>query len=219
MYSYSSPVRRRLQRTIADNGGLVTSQPTRINDGLGRDPGTTQTNPPVRRDPEMNTGLNSGIKKPWWQTHTLHDQPLQSPWRNKINKYLLTDEQYQKDRADLLQNFRNMRLANLENRGNLKIDKRTTLQRLTKEQADNFKAMQADFAARGMYGGAGYQDKLGDFNLDYLNQRSDANESYQRNLGQLLRDLGSARTLEEQNMQQARLEAIRRRAAELGIIG
>jgi len=231
-------IRRRFQRTLVDNGAPVySSQPGVSNDlasNIIRNSDNTSTppkTPPKGRDQgklwsDTHQLIDAGPGAPWWQSHTLKDVTEDggkgkgpSPWQQKINKYLLTDEQYQKDRADLLQNFRNMRLGNLENRGNLKLDYSTTKQRLSKEQADNLKAMQADFAARGLYGGAGYQDKLGDFNLDYLNQRTDAQESFQRNLGQLLRDLSNARTLEQQNMQQARLEAIRRRAAELGITG
>lgn len=134
-----------------------------------------------------------------------------------IKEYLGTDEQYQRDRASLLKNFRNLRAATRENRGNVKLDKRTTLKRLNEEQAENYQEMVDDFAARGLYGGAEFLKKENDFNLDYLEQKSDTRQSASRNIQQLLRDLRSAKTLRNENLSQARLEAIRRRAAKYGI--
>lgn len=143
--------------------------------------------------------------------------PKPEPKPPSIKKYLGTDEQYQRDRAALIKNFRNLKLTNKENRGNVKMDKRTTLSRLREEEAENLKEMEADFAARGLFGGAEYLNKEQDFKLDYLDQRADARKSASRSIQQLLRDLRNAKTLREENLAQARLEAIRRRAAEYGI--
>jgi hypothetical protein len=97
------------------------------------------------------------------------------------------------------------------------MDRATTLERLNEEQAENLKEMQDDFAARGLFGGAEYLKKENDFNTDYLEQKTDTRQSASRNIQQLLRDLRNARTLKDENLSQARLEAIRRRAAEFGI--
>lgn len=134
-----------------------------------------------------------------------------------IQKYLGGDEQYQQNRAELIKNFRNLKLTNKENRGNLELDKDSTLKRLGSEKKDALTKMQDDFAARGLFGGAEYQNKLGDFNLDFLNQETDTKESFQRNIEQLLKDLKNASSLKDQNLQQARLEALRRRAATYGL--
>lgn len=134
-----------------------------------------------------------------------------------IGKYLKSDEQYQNDRAALIRNFRNLQSQNVENRQNVNLDYGTTKTRLGEEQAESLRDMQADFAARGLFGGAGYLDEEQEFNKGYLNQFSDAATSRDRNVSQLLRELANARTLKQENLAQARLEAIRRRAAQYGI--
>lgn len=144
-------------------------------------------------------------------------KPKPKPKPPSVGKYLKTDEQYQRDRAALIKNFKNLRLTNKENRGNVEMDRGTTISRLKEEQAENLKEMQDDFAARGLFGGAEYLAKENDFNTDYLEQRSDTRQSASRSIQQLLRDLKNAATLKDENLSQARLEAIRRRAAEFGI--
>lgn len=144
-------------------------------------------------------------------------KPKPKPKPPSVQSYLKSDDQYQRDRAGLIKNFKNMKLANAENRSNVKMDRGTTLSRLKEEQAENLKEMQDDFAARGLFGGAEYLNKENDFNTDYLEQRSDTRRSASRNIQQLLRDLRNAATLKDENLSQARLEAIRRRAAEFGI--
>lgn len=134
-----------------------------------------------------------------------------------IQKYLGMDEQYQQDRNSLLTNFRNFRLQNMENRQNTRADYSKTIERLGKEQGNNLRDMQGDFGARGLYGSGLYQDELNDFNLNYANQNADARSSQDKMLQQLIADFTNARTGKEQNIQQARLEAIRRRAAQYGI--
>lgn len=134
-----------------------------------------------------------------------------------IQRYLGMDEQYQQDRNSLLTNFRNFRLQNRENRQNTQADYGKTVSRLGREQGENLQDMQGDFGARGLYGSGVYQDELNDFNLAYANQNADALSSRDKMLQQLIADLTNARTGKEQNVQQARLEAIRRRAAQYGI--
>lgn len=147
-----------------------------------------------------------------------HPKPKKpEPKPPSVKKYLGTDEQYQRDRAALLKNFRNLRSSNMENRGNVRLDKRTTLSRLREEQSENLQEMRDDFAARGLYGGAEYLKKESDFNNDYLDQFSDTRQSANRSIQQLMRDLRNAKTLRNENMSQSRLEAIRRRAAKYGI--
>lgn len=134
-----------------------------------------------------------------------------------INKYLGMDEQYQQDRNSLLTNFRNFRLQNVENRQNTAADYGKTVSRLAKDKSENLGEMQGDFGARGLYGSGVYQDELNDFNLGYANQNADALSSRDKMLQQLIADLTNARTGKEQNIQQARLEAIRRRATKYGL--
>ena len=134
-----------------------------------------------------------------------------------VQKYLKSDEQYQQDRAALIKNYRNLLAQNEENRSNVKTDFGTTRSRLGEEQQNSLQAMRDDFAARGLYGGAEYLNEEQEFNEDYLNQFTDARTSRDRNIEQLLRELANAKTLQQENLAQARLEAIRRRAAEYGI--
>jgi hypothetical protein len=127
------------------------------------------------------------------------------------------DEQYHQDRNSLLTNFRNFRLQNRENRENTSADYGKTVARLAKDQGSNLHDMQGDFGSRGLYGSGVYQDELNDFNLAYANQNADAASSRDKMLQQLIADLTNARTGKEQNLMQARLEAIRRRAAKYGL--
>lgn len=172
---------------------------------------------PSRPSPQRSFRAPSGGGPAGQSKERAKPKPKPKPKPPSVGKYLKSDEQYQRDRAGLIKNFKNFKLTTGENKQNVLMDRGTTIERLKEEQAENLKEMQDDFAARGLFGGAEYLKKENDFNTDYLEQKTDTRQSASRNIQQLLRDLRNARTLKDENLSQARLEAIRRRAAEFGI--
>lgn len=134
-----------------------------------------------------------------------------------IAKYLSADEDYQNTLADLQKNFQDYRGQNILNRSNLTADYGDTKTRLGNQEGVDFKRLQADSAARGLFGSGLYEGDRQNFQLDYQNQNNDATTSFNRNMSQLLTDLMSSQTLYRQQMKDAKLSALRRRAERLGI--
>lgn len=143
--------------------------------------------------------------------------PPPEPKPPSLNEFLSGDNQYQADRNNLIRNFRALKAKNVDNRGDLRSNKNLTLERLGTEQANALKAMQDDFAARGLFGSGVFQDELNEFNLGYENQRNDANTSFRNNLAQLITDMQDARRGRNTDLRQLRLDAIRRRAEKFGL--
>jgi hypothetical protein len=136
-----------------------------------------------------------------------------------INQWLAGDDVYQQGLAGLKQNYQMFRNSNIKDRRNLKTDYSTARDRLLENQGDSQRDMQADFAARGMFGSGLYSKDYNDLNMDYQQQGADAQTSLSRNLSQLLTDLQGARRDFRQNRELLRSEAVRRRAAKYGITG
>ena len=134
-----------------------------------------------------------------------------------IGKYLLSDEDYQNTVNDLTKNFQNYRIQNQTNTGNLRRDYTDTTNRMATQRAEDFRKLQAQFAARGLFGSGEYEGDRLNFDLDWQNQQGDAQTSYNRNLSQLMTDLSSMRSLFKQQLKDAKLSALRRRAEQLGI--
>lgn len=159
-------------------------------------------NPPGQPKPPASQGGGSGGKG--------------GKKKNHIEKYLNSDEDYMNAIRDLRANFEAFKTQNLTNRGNLAQDFADTNARLGQEQDQQKRKMQEEYAARGMFGSGVYGQELTDFNEGFLQQFTDASTSNQRNLAQLVSDLSSARRLMQQQKADARLAALRRRAALLG---
>lgn len=134
-----------------------------------------------------------------------------------IAKYLLSDEDYQNTVSDLGKNFQSYKIQNATNRSNLQRDFGDTEMRMTNQRAEDFRRLKAQFAARGLFGSGEYEGDRLNFDLDWQNQEADAQTSYNRNLSQLLTDLANSRSLYKQQLKDAKLSALRRRAEKLGI--
>lgn len=134
-----------------------------------------------------------------------------------IQQYLALDVDYQNAINDLVQNLGAFKTKNIGQRGDLRQDYLTTQRRLGEEKTKTRQEMEEEAAARGMMGSGLYFKDVNDTMREFLEQSGDARTSFTRNKGQLLTDLADQRRLTQQLKQDAKLAAIRRRAAEYGI--
>ena len=134
-----------------------------------------------------------------------------------LKKYLAGDDVFQNTRTDLRKNFQLAREATRTNERNVLADYETLVKRMQQQQGIDQRRLTDDYAARGLLGsGLSLQaDELLEGN--YSDQFTDAETSKNRSLAQLAQDLKSAKTLRDQQIQDARLNAIRRRAERYGI--
>jgi len=127
------------------------------------------------------------------------------------------DPVYRNTMNDLQTNFRNYLSQNTTNKNQLAQDFDLTTKRLGQDQNLAVRNQNEDYAARGLYGSGMYGQANEELLGKYADQLADAGTSNQRNAGQLVTDLGNARTLLNQQKQAARLAAVRRMAEKYGI--
>lgn len=134
-----------------------------------------------------------------------------------VEKFIAGDDTYANTISDLRANYGLTREATRTNKDNLRADFNTLRSRMRQQQSQDNRSLDSDFAARGMLGSGLELDASTKLDQNYNNQFTDAQQSRNRNLSQLDMDLSAARTLRDQQFQDARLNAIRRRAEKYGI--
>lgn len=137
--------------------------------------------------------------------------------KNSLKNYLLTDEDYLNATAGYKRNWKSARNELNRNLGDLKSDYGTTTDRLQQDQDLDTRRMMQDYASRGMLMSGIYQNAQTLRDQDYTQQRDDASDSYLRNQLTLNKSKADAKDEFSLNMANARLAAIRRRAAKLGL--
>lgn len=137
--------------------------------------------------------------------------------RNSIEKYLAGDADYQNAVNALTKNYEDLSVQTQSQRRDLTEDFNTTNQRLKAQKGTDLGSLQEDLAARGLFGSGISVKKENDFNTGYQNQFNDAATSNRRKQAELINNRRNAQTLMQQARNQARLDAIRRRSAKLGI--
>lgn len=137
--------------------------------------------------------------------------------RKSIEQYLTGDSDYQNAINALTKNYEDLKVQTQGQKRDLNEDYTTTKLRLKNQQGNELGSLQEDLAARGLFGSGISVKKINDFNTGYQNQFTDAATSNRRKQAELTTNLSNARTLQQQAQNQARLDAIRRRSARLGI--
>jgi hypothetical protein len=142
-----------------------------------------------------------------------------------IGQFLKTDEAFLNAKNALESNYQTLAsrtgaavnpLAGTR-QGDLLEDYNITNQRLGEERTRSGQDVANDYAARGMLQSGLYNVANTDLANKYSQQSEDAKSSWERNRDKLGQDVGDARQLMNQQRDQARLAAIRRRAEQYGL--
>lgn len=134
-----------------------------------------------------------------------------------LKQFLSQDKTYRNTSTDLKQNLNNYSATNTFNQNQLNKDFTSLTDRMGKQRALDEQALADDYAARGLLGSGMNVQSGNKLSEDYTNQLTDATLSRDRNLQQLKFDLRDTSALNSQQLADARLNAIRRRAERYGI--
>lgn len=146
-------------------------------------------------------------------------QAARKEYRSKKRDYrsfIPNDETYQGQVSSLQKQLEQFILSNKDQRGDVRQDFRLSRERMGKERTNALDQMEEDFAARGMLNSSEYLDSIGKYNEDYQTKMGDLQRDKNRNIEDLLESLGMYRSSNRESRQNARAEAVRRRAAEFG---
>ena len=134
-----------------------------------------------------------------------------------INKYLGGDSTYQRQLAAYARSLADFQAEQGLARTDYNTNYQNTYRDIGLSKTDALGDLENDFASRGMLKSSLYNEGLGDLNEQYQNQYGDLSKqrlSFLDQLGQDYRKYGSEQTVGKQN---ARAEAIRRRAEKYGL--
>lgn len=134
-----------------------------------------------------------------------------------IKKFLGLDTDYQSTLAALKANRNRYNSQNRTDYRQYNDDYNEATTRMEQDQKKSQELLAADYAARGMLGSGLSLKASTDQSNEFGLKRTDAETSYKRNIGQIDTDLANARAQFREDRQQARLNAIRRRAEQYGI--
>jgi len=140
-----------------------------------------------------------------------------TPGNPSVNKYLGGDSAYQSQLSQLTKQLEQFKSSNLKQRDYLKQDFGTAQDRMKMQRTDDQERLQSDYASRGMVNSGLYTGAVGDYDKKYQQQLGDLSTDKQRGLSDLIESLQQYVTGNQSAEQNAKQEAIRRRAAQYGL--
>lgn len=146
-------------------------------------------------------------------------QEPQKPNIPGIDEFLMGDETYQSQLSALQKELEDYILANKNQQGDLAENFSLAQSRMGDERLKALESMGNDFAARGLLNSSEFMNAIGDYNTSYQTKLGDLTRDRDSSLEDLLESLGLYRRTNESEIQNARAEAIRRRAEQYGIGG
>lgn len=142
-----------------------------------------------------------------------------TPRQRAIHRYLLGDETYQAQLAALQQGRQDFRIANRADKENIREDFGDARHRMRGQRKDDLQAMLADYASRGIADSGVFLNDRSEYQKDFTNQLTDLHKDKARNLFSLKSSATQTGNQFSASVQAARLEALRRRAAQFGLTG
>lgn len=190
------------------SGGGRPSAPPKERPGQVNRPGKPENKAP--KGPQ-------GTKQPKKEQAGKIQSPGQEPAVPSIDEFLAGDTTYNSAISELQKALELFGEQNQESTTRTKSDFELALQRLNEERMRSLQSMEEDFAARGLLNSGLYTEAVGDYDSAYNQRLGDLSTDQQRVLGDLGADLTSQQNLNTSAVEQARLDAIRRRAQQYGI--
>lgn len=141
------------------------------------------------------------------------------PAQNGLKQFLAGDETYQSAIDSLLTDWQNYKVSNKGERRQLREDFGLSQERMGQERLDALEQMKNDFAARGLLNSSEYMDAIGKYDTEYTQKLGDLTRDRDRNLADLLESLGLYKQNNKEERANARAEAVRRRAQQMGLTG
>lgn len=132
--------------------------------------------------------------------------------KQKYQNFLAGDNVYQDQLSSLQKELQDYIVGNKGSRQRVQQDFATAQDRLGTEKTRALEQMQNDFASRGLLNSSEYLDSVGKYNTDFTQRLGDLSTDEQRNIQDLLDSLGAYKRSNTNERQNARAEAIRRRA-------
>lgn len=136
-----------------------------------------------------------------------------------IQKFLGSDNTYQQSLSDLLKTLQQFKLQNKDSRTDVREAFQTAMERMGVEREDALKALEADFASRGLLNSGLYGDAVSDYNTQYGDRVTDLTKDRNTNLRNLRTEFSNFRDTTKSKRADLRLDAIRRRAEKYGLQG
>lgn len=136
--------------------------------------------------------------------------------RKDYKQFIPEDETYQSSISSLRQQLEDFILSNKDQRGDVRENFQLTRDRMGKERERALGDMESDFGSRGMLNSSEYMDSIGKYNTDYQTKFGDLTRDRDSNIEDLLESLGMYKRANQGERQNARAEAIRRRAEKFG---
>lgn len=143
-------------------------------------------------------------------------KPAPKPKAPGIKKWLGMDDTYQGSISSLQKQLEDFILSNEDQRGDVRENFDLTQQRMGTERERALKNMEEDFGSRNMLTSSEYLDSVGKYDTDFQTKIGDLTRDRDKNIEDLLESLGMYRTSNQGERQNARAEAIRRRASKFG---
>lgn len=134
-----------------------------------------------------------------------------------LNKYLALDSDYQRTKSNLSKNLTTAGVRYGQQDKDLTGDYNLTKGRLEREQGNARTTLSNQSASQGLFGSGLYAKSRSKLDTGFAEQFNDASKSYQRNKRDIQNNWQDAKRLSSQQTQQAKADAIRRRAAKYGI--
>lgn len=145
-------------------------------------------------------------------SRTINPPAPPKPVIPSVNSYLAGDSTYQRQLASYAKSLSDF----MADQGLAKTDYQTNYANTRRDiglsKTDALSDLENDFAARGLLQSSMYNQGLGDLNQQYQNQYTDLDKARTSFLDQLTQDLSKYQNEQNVGKQNARAEAIRRRA-------
>ena len=136
-----------------------------------------------------------------------------------IQEYLGADPYYQQGVSDLMNNMDQFNIQNSAAAGDIQQLFDITMQRMNKEKDRSVHDITDDFGARGMVNSGLFGKAVSDYNSDFTDRISDLNRDKSIQLRNLNFERSNMQGLNDSQTADLRLDAIRRRAEEIGSMG
>jgi hypothetical protein len=136
-----------------------------------------------------------------------------------IEEYLGADPYYQQGISDLMNNLDQFNIQNQAAAGDIESLFNITLQRMNKEKDRSVHDITDDFGARGLVNSGLFGKAVSDYNSDFSDRIADLNRDKSIQLRNLNFERSNMQGLNDSQAADLRLDAIRRRAEEIGSMG
>lgn len=144
-------------------------------------------------------------------------KPKPKPRPPSVSKFLTRDTGYQRQLQQLAGQLTDFGADVTRRRGTLESETQESRRALGKQRTSDLEDIEADFAARGMLRSGLYGGKVGEYEEEFGERTSDLETQLKRALARLEQERGQFGRKQTLSKQEAREQAIERRASKYGL--